>query len=73
MKNKILKILKDAKRASMVLSAVSTKDRNKALLAMADSLLKNLRYILLCNARDVSRAKKKGTSEIGRASCRERV
>jgi len=62
LKNKILKILKDAKQASVALSAVSTKDRNKALLAMADSLLKNLRYILLCNARDVSRAKKKGVS-----------
>lgn len=63
LKDKILKILHEAKDASRILAEVSTKDKNKALLWMADSLLKNSRYILLNNARDVSLAKKKGLSK----------
>lgn len=63
LKNKILKMLSEAKRASRVLASVSTKNKNKALAAMADALLKNSRYILLRNARDVSLARKKGLSK----------
>ena len=63
MKNKILKILNDAKDASRVVAGVSTKNKNKALSAMAKALLKNSRYILLQNAKDVSIAKKKGLSK----------
>lgn len=63
LKNKILKMLSEAKRASRVLGSVSTKNKNKALAAMADALLKNSRYILLRNARDVSLARKKGLSK----------
>ena len=62
MKNKILKILNDAKDASRVVAGVSTKNKNKALSAMAKALLKNSRYILLQNAKDISIAKKKGLS-----------
>ena len=63
LKNKILKMLSEAKRASRVLGSVPTKNKNKALHAMAEALLKNSRYILLCNARDVSLARKKGLSK----------
>jgi len=63
LKNKILKMLSEAKRASRVLGSVSTKNKDKALAAMANALLKNSRYILLQNARDVSLARKKGLSK----------
>ncbi|NQT75731.1 MAG: glutamate-5-semialdehyde dehydrogenase [Candidatus Omnitrophica bacterium] len=62
LKDKIEKILRDAKEASRVLAGVPTKDKNKALLAMAQALLKKSRYILLRNAKDVSLARKKGLS-----------
>ncbi|MBU4343057.1 MAG: glutamate-5-semialdehyde dehydrogenase [Candidatus Omnitrophica bacterium] len=61
-KKKILKILNNAKDASRVVAGVSTKNKNKALSAMAKALLKNSRYILLQNAKDISIAKKKGLS-----------
>jgi len=60
LKDKIKNILKDARCASRTLASVSAKDKNKALLAMAKALIKNTRYILLCNARDVTSAKRKG-------------
>jgi len=63
MKNKILKILNDAKDASRVVAGVSTENKNKALSQMAKALLKNYRYILLQNAKDVVIAKKKGLSD----------
>ena len=63
MKNKILKILNDAKDASRVVAGVSTGNKNKALSQMAKALLKNSRYILLQNAKDISIAKKKGLSD----------
>jgi len=63
MKNKILKILNDAKDASRVVAGVSTENKNKALSQMAKALLKNCRYILLQNAKDVVIAKKKGLSD----------
>lgn len=62
LKNKILNILKNTKAASRVLANVPTENKNKALLAMAQSLLKNSRYLLLLNARDITLAKKKGLS-----------
>ncbi len=62
LENKILKILKDAKDSSRVLGNISTKDKNKALSRMSESLLKHSRYILLQNAKDVTLARKKGLS-----------
>ncbi len=59
---RILNILKKVKAASRILAGISTKDKNRALSAMARSLLKNSRYILLRNARDMGLAKKKGLS-----------
>ncbi len=62
LKDKIEKILRDAKEASRALAGVPTKDKNRALLAMAQALLKKSRYILLRNAKDVSLARKKRLS-----------
>jgi len=63
LKDKILKILTEARDASRVLASVSTKNKNKALGAMAQALLKNSRFILLRNAKDIASAKKKGLSK----------
>ncbi|MBU4312475.1 MAG: glutamate-5-semialdehyde dehydrogenase [Candidatus Omnitrophica bacterium] len=63
LKNKILKMLEEAKAASRALASVSTKNKNKALLAMAKALLRDSRYISLRNARDVSLARKNGLSK----------
>jgi len=63
LKDKILKMLMQAKDASRVLASVSTKNKNKALAAMAQALLKNSRFILLRNAKDIASAKKKGLSK----------
>jgi glutamate-5-semialdehyde dehydrogenase len=62
LKDKVLNILKEAREASRVLAHVSTKNKNKALLGMANSILKHSRYILLRNSKDVSIATKKGMS-----------
>ena len=59
---RILDILKKVKEGSRILAGISTKDKNRALSAMARSLLKNSRYILLRNARDMGLARKKGLS-----------
>ena len=63
LKDKIENILKDTRCASRMLADIPAKDKNKALLAMAKELIKNTRYILLCNARDVTSAKRKGLTK----------
>lgn len=63
LKDRVIKILEESKEASRIVAGVSTKDKNRALQAMAKALLKNSRYILLRNAKDVSIAKKKGSSD----------
>ena len=62
-KNKIIKMLKSAKEASLALANVSSKQKNKALSAMAQSLLKNTGYILSENAKDVSLANETSLSD----------
>ncbi|MFH1782648.1 MAG: glutamate-5-semialdehyde dehydrogenase [Candidatus Omnitrophota bacterium] len=62
-KAKISGDLKKAKEAKDALIKVSTKDKNRALISMADNLEKHARYIILQNARDISLAKKKGLSD----------
>ena len=62
-KNKVLKILKDAKAAALEMSNVSTQNKNRALHSMANILLKRSRYILLCNAKDLVMAKRKKLSD----------
>lgn len=63
LKNKVIKILEQAKQASRRLALVPTKDKNNALFAMADAVLKNESYLLLCNDRDAADARKKGLSD----------
>lgn len=62
LKDKILTLLKNAKESSMILAGIPAKNKNKALLAMAQALLKKSRYILLQNAKDLGIAKRKGLS-----------
>jgi glutamate-5-semialdehyde dehydrogenase len=50
-------ILKGAKEAKALLSSLSSSEKNEALLAMADALIKEKDYILAMNAKDVEAAK----------------
>ncbi len=63
LKDKIIKMLKDVKEASLKLGNISTKDKDKAILAMASALLKNTKYILSENAKDVALSNKTGLSK----------
>ena len=51
-----LEILKNAKAAQNALSILSTDEKNKALLAMADALENNVEKILQANTKDVEQA-----------------
>ena len=59
----ILNLLKGAKEASFALASISTKKKNKALSGMSQALLKNVRFILSENSKDVAIAKETGVSE----------
>ncbi len=50
-------ILKGAKEAKALLSSLSSSEKNKALLAMAEALIEEKDYILSMNAKDVEAAK----------------
>ena len=54
---------KKAKAASYILGLLSSEEKNQALLKIADSLEKNIPYILEENARDIERAKASGMKE----------
>ncbi|MFA4992022.1 MAG: glutamate-5-semialdehyde dehydrogenase [Candidatus Omnitrophota bacterium] len=58
--SKITVLLKSAKDASRVLAGVTAKRKDAALAAMAAALLKDSRYILSENSKDVRAAEKKG-------------
>ena len=51
------KLLKNAKAAKAAVSLLTTEEKNAALEAMADSLLKNEAAILEANAEDLAQAK----------------
>ncbi len=51
-----------AKDAAFSLQALSSEEKNKALCAVADALIKNSAIIISENAKDVAAAKEKGTS-----------
>ena len=51
-----------AKEASYILQLLSTEEKNRALNAMAEALLKNADAIIAANAGDLERAKANGTS-----------
>jgi len=63
MMDKMITMLKNAKEASRTVAALGTRNKNRALLTMAHSILKYSRYILLQNAKDISSARKKGSSD----------
>ena len=52
-----LDILKNAKKSAPELLMASTEEKNKALLLMADALIKNTEKILKANAEDMEKAK----------------
>ena len=63
LKDKIIKMLMGARQASLALSNVSTKQKNRALSWMAGSLLKNAQYLLSENSKDITLANKTGLSK----------
>lgn len=63
LKDKIVNLLKSTKDASAVLANISAGQKDRALCAMAGALLKNSKYILSQNAKDVMSAKNKGLSD----------
>ena len=63
LEKKVLKILERAKDASRVLANMPTRKKNMALLAMASAILKNSKYIISENAKDVRLAREKGLSK----------
>jgi len=56
LKDKIIKKLKSAKEASLGLANARPEQKNKALFAMAEGLLKNTKYLLSENSKDVALA-----------------
>ena len=62
-KDKINQVGLQAKEASKILAKVSTKQKNEAILAMADHILKDKKLILKENKKDLDQAKVKGLSE----------
>jgi len=63
LEKKVLKILERTKDASRVLASMPTRKKNMALLAIASAILKNSKYIISENAKDVRLARKKGLSK----------
>lgn len=58
-----LKILQDAKQTKAAFSTVTSEDKDKALLAMADALIRNSDKIIEANRKDVTAAENNGTSK----------
>ena len=59
----LISLGKKAKEASYILGNLSSKDKNAALYAMADSLIKNSQVIIEANKKDLEASRAKGTSE----------
>lgn len=58
-----LEILQDAKQTKAAFSTVTSEDKDKALLAMADALIRNSDKIIEANRKDVTAAENNGTSK----------
>ena len=63
LEKKVLKILERTKDASRVMASMLTSKKNRALLAIARAILRNSKYIISENAKDVRLARKKGLSK----------
>lgn len=61
-KNQVLEIAREARAASYILARVSTSLKNKALLRMAEELVRDSRTLIKENARDIKGARRKGLS-----------
>jgi glutamate-5-semialdehyde dehydrogenase len=61
-KTEIIKIAKEAKKASYKVAKASTEEKNKALIKMAEGLIKEKDALIKINKKDVENAKKKGLS-----------
>ncbi len=61
-KNQVLEIAREARAASHLLARVSTSLKNKALLRMAEELVRETRNLIAENARDLKDARRKGLS-----------
>ena len=61
-KEEVLKICKNAKKASMILASLSSEEKNNALFEMAKKIEKNAERIKEENRKDVEKAKKEGLS-----------
>ena len=59
----LISLGKKAKEASYILGNLSSKDKNHALYAMADSLIENSEVIIEANKKDLEASRAKGTSE----------
>ncbi len=57
LKDKVIKLLKGAKKASFILANISAKEKDAALSKMSSSLLKNTKYLLSENSKDVALAR----------------
>jgi len=62
MNEQLIKQATEAKAAAVVLASATTEEKNKALLLIADALIKKCDVILEANRRDVDEAAAKGTS-----------
>lgn len=63
MSSELIRICERARAASQTLAALRTPEKNQALEAMADEVLKATEEILAANDTDVASARSKGTSE----------
>ena len=61
--SELKRLCERVKAASRALALIDTKAKNGALVSMADSLVKNIPYILKENGKDISWAKKKRLSD----------
>jgi glutamate-5-semialdehyde dehydrogenase len=61
-KNQVLEIAREARAASHILARVSTPLKNKALLGMAEELVRETKGLMAENARDLKAARSKGLS-----------
>ena len=62
-KEQVIEIAEKAKEAASTLAKISSRVKDKALLEMADELIKNMDYLTTENAKDLDYAQKKGLSK----------
>jgi len=62
-KEQVIEIAEKTKEAASTLANISSRVKDKALLEMADELIKNMDYLITENAKDLDYAKNKGLSK----------